>query len=226
MSVSEDGRESNVVTKIFNIVSTEESHEIADDSYKNADYLVQKQLKPPKRSLRSIEFSSQKWETGLATDIFFEDEIAQPVTCHYCGCEYALGNEVARFCSQCAKPIPRYSECEPEKVFTGCTGVCKNCNSFVPLDASSCPLCDIPIPQREIEQVQFSSDGQKYCDKCQKLSPIDAKNCQFCDKAFPLPVMVGQAVPPKLKPALSPQVCSSCERRKRSKDGQTFCVCT
>ena len=86
----------------------------------------------------------------------------------------------------------------------------------MPLDASSCPLCDIPIPQREIEQAQFSPDGQKFCDKCQKLSPVDSKNCQFCDKPFPLPVMVGQAVPPKLKPALSSQICSSCDRRKRS----------
>ena len=90
MAVSEDGRESNVVTKIFNILPCD-SEESFDDSYKNADYLLQKQTQPPKRSLQSIEFSSQKWDTGLDTEIFYEEEISKPITCHYCGCEYALG---------------------------------------------------------------------------------------------------------------------------------------
>ena len=90
MAVSEDGRESNVVTKIFNILPPD-SEDFFEDSFKNADYLLQKQTQPPKRSLQSIEFSSQKWDTGLDTEIFYEEEISKPITCHYCGCEYALG---------------------------------------------------------------------------------------------------------------------------------------
>ena len=136
-----------------------------------------------KRSLASIEFSSHRWDDlDMNEPPFFEEEAPKVHDCIYCGCEYALGPDLARFCSQCAKPIPKYSECEPEKVFTGCTGVCKACNSFVPLDGSNCPVCDAEIESREVEQTNFNAEGQKICDRCSRTSPPDASSCQFCDK--------------------------------------------
>ena len=212
MSVREDGRESNVVTRVF-LINDEEEDCIIDSQYKCADTLVQNQLNVNKKNLSSIEFSSQRWDDGVQS-IFYEEEIVTKVDlCHYCDCEYALGPDVARFCSQCSKPVPKYSECEPGKVYNGCTGVCKSCSSFIPLDGTNCPVCDAPIAQREIDVVNFDFEGQKICGSCSRTSPPDAAACQFCEKPFPLPVMIGQAVPPKLNPGGAAQSCSTCDRR-------------
>ena len=191
MSVGEDGRESNVVTRVFVVNDEIPTGEISTE-YKCADRLVQKQLDVTNKQVSSIAFSSQRWDDGVVSQPFFEEEPPKQDLCHYCGCEYALGPDMARFCSQCVKPIPKYSECEPGKVYTGCTGVCRSCSSFIPLDGANCPVCDTPIEQREIDEVSFDADGQKICDRCQRSSLPDAAACQFCEKPFPLPVMVGQ----------------------------------
>ena len=214
MAVAEDGRESNVVTRVFTVKEVEDGQPMGDEQ-KCGDTLVKKQLEPRKnRGPASISFSTERWDAQLNTQsIFYEEEIAEAEKCHYCGCEFALGSEMARFCSQCSKPIPRYSECEPEKVYSGCTGVCSACSSFVPLDSGNCPVCDAIIVPREVEEVSFDADGLKLCDKCRRKSPPEAAACQFCEAVFPLPVMLGQAVPPKLNPAGQVQICSSCDRR-------------
>lgn len=215
MAIDAKGRESNVVTRVFTVSDPGEHDYSNVEGYKCADAIVEAQLNPKKHEIQSITFSERGWNEETQNSMFFEEPLEPELPkCLYCGCEYALSAEEARFCSQCSKPIPRYNECEPEKVYPGCTGVCSKCSSLIPLDASNCPVCDESIPERAVESCQYDEiSGERICDACSRKSAPEATHCQFCDKKFPIPVMVGQAIPPKMNPAAMEQICTGCERR-------------
>ena len=59
----------------------------------------------------------------------------------------------------------------------------------------------------------MDNNGDKICPRCAHRSPNDATACIMCEFVFPLPVLLGQAVPPKLKPGAPCQECSGCGRR-------------
>ena len=216
MAIDAKGRESNVVTRVFTVSEPSESDYSSLAEYRCADEIVADQIKPKRNEIQSMTFSERGWnEDQTQNSIYFEELPAEPELpkCLYCGCEYALSAEEARFCSQCSKPIPRYNECEPEKIYPGCTGVCSKCSSLIPLDASNCPVCDEPCQERLVENCEYDVNGDRICDACSRKSAPVATHCQFCDKKFPIPVMVGQAIPPKMNPAAMEQICTGCERR-------------
>ena len=91
--------------------------------------------------------------------------------------------------------------------------MCGSCGSFCPLDAIACPVCDIDLPERKIEpEVVMTNLGEKICPVCSHPNPNESSSCQQCDKSFPLPVMLGQAAPPKLHPERGRVECDGCGR--------------
>ena len=170
IALSPDGRESNVVSRVFDISPPPPGVILEDELEADCgDVLLTNKLNPPKpKKFEEIKYSQKS--------IILDLDDPQPIRsrCHYCNCEFApteantLRNmlfnlafstwvyscihsiftslsdikSLIRFCTQCSKPIPHYSECEPNEVYQGCNGVCPNpsCKSFCPLDAVACPV--------------------------------------------------------------------------------------
>ena len=173
IALSPDGRESNVVSRVFDILPPPPGVILEDELEADCgDVLLTNKLNPPKpKKFEEIKYSQKS--------IILDLDEPQPIRsrCHYCNCEFApteanthrnmllyssllhlfsflfifrLNNlatlpeikSLVRFCTQCSKPIPHYSECEPDEVYQGCNGVCPNpsCKSFCPLDAVACPV--------------------------------------------------------------------------------------
>ena len=180
-----DGRESNVITRVFNIDQAEpDENRLLELNADCADTLMVMQTNPPKKK--------KVFHEVTLIEHFDEPKTPPKPRCHYCNCEYAITG-ACRFCTQCSKPIPHYSECEPEQVYQGCNGICPSCSAICPLDATNCPICDIVLPERKMtEEVKVTNQGFLICPKCRHESPPQSKACQRCESVFPLPIMTGQ----------------------------------
>ena len=58
----------------------------------------------------------------------------------------------------------------------------------------------------------MTNSGELICPKCAHHSPPGSKACHRCGSHFPVPIMLGQAAPPKLRPSDLLIPCDGCGR--------------
>ena len=124
ISVGPDGRESNCVTKVFQVEArrTEPNLTEASDPFmvkvNCADSILNKKLNPSKKNFQSRDIPDFHQKSIL---LDFDDSVSVRPKCFYCKAEYAESVELkqSRFCSQCSKPIPHSRQAEPDQVYQG-----------------------------------------------------------------------------------------------------------
>ncbi|XP_014668724.1 PREDICTED: double zinc ribbon and ankyrin repeat-containing protein 1-like isoform X2 [Priapulus caudatus] len=86
----------------------------------------------------------------------------------------------AKFCGECGAPLPvvpveRLPDPDPEQM-----GMCVQCNSMVPLNTTTCVICEAPLSPRQKAQAR-SMKEKLICSMCNTPNPPYFTSCVICE---------------------------------------------
>jgi len=234
MAVTRDGRESNVVTKVFNVEyqkSEGESSSSDSDNEINFQRELLNETKLSSKIMTSNILNGQKPEKGLRENLVrsihptndtireqsFDltqslkglDPKPEMVRCVHCD-KLRLKNKVCRFCPECGKPVP--IDPNSTNIESGSMGMCLKCHSYIPLNQEKCIVCEEPIASRPHQIATVRMKDSIICGACGSSNPSSLTHCASCEHRFPAAVHTGENAPPL--PRLDGNLikCSVCGR--------------
>ncbi|CAF3345526.1 unnamed protein product [Rotaria socialis] len=238
IAVSRDGiRESNVVTKVFDVKIVPTDH-VRSDEYENR-YLHE--LQQERQDLMvQIQNENERMHQNLseslrrsAIDSFVQEnpspyrhpypstpsthlpQQANVLRCAHC---YApkTTDSYTRFCTECGLPWQKLTNNPPEP---NSTKICSNCKSTIPFNSNSCVVCETRAPIEPQQRPTSKTQATVLCPHCKLANPTHLRTCYICECAL-LPTTTPPekrsvvSVPTIPKPAenRTMMTCSKCLR--------------
>ncbi|XP_078492254.1 double zinc ribbon and ankyrin repeat-containing protein 1 [Ciona intestinalis] len=236
---TKDGRESNVVTKVFNVefaepnTDSDSESEGIDDANNFQREMEQNMKSSTQHMTASIlrgdgpTHGTESWNAD-DTNSFNELKLGRTsgmrssrlntslsvreedmVRCVYCDASRPR-NSSSRFCPECGKPVP----VDPNSPIAepGSMGMCTSCRSYVPLNQPKCIVCEAPVGPHQKPIVSVRLQDSIVCGSCGANNPPHLTHCTSCEHRFPLPIHAGDAAPPL--PRLDGELvrCPTCTR--------------
>nr|XP_009860289.1 double zinc ribbon and ankyrin repeat-containing protein 1 [Ciona intestinalis] len=236
---TKDGRESNVVTKVFNVefaepnTDSDSESEGIDDANNFQREMEQNMKSSTQHMTASIlrgdgpTHGTESWNAD-DTNSFNELKLGRTsgmrssrlntslsvreedmVRCVYCDASRPR-NSSSRFCPECGKPVP----VDPNSPIAepGSMGMCTSCRSYVPLNQPKCIVCEAPVGPHQKPIVSVRLQDAIVCGSCGANNPPHLTHCTSCEHRFPLPIHAGDAAPPL--PRLDGELvrCPTCTR--------------
>ncbi|KAL1006200.1 hypothetical protein UPYG_G00069160 [Umbra pygmaea] len=125
----------------------------------------------------------------------------------------------ARFCLQCGAPVPPVPGQRLPPTEGGQMCLCVHCKTMVPVNTSTCVVCEAPISPQLQPQASLRLQNKVICQSCGTGNPPHIINCVTCETKLlqsPTAVLSGQSAPP-LPPKDGRMVsCSKCSRINHS----------
>nr|CAB3240396.1 double zinc ribbon and ankyrin repeat-containing protein 1 [Phallusia mammillata] len=235
---TKDGRESNVVTKVFT-VEYAESLTSSDSELDGVDDLTnfQKEMDRHEKVESKLMTSSilsgrgpmrgmEAWNDihdptlGHDTRLGLTSSMQTPqnqtphfdphaIRCVHCDAPQPR-NRDTRFCAECGKPVPVDPNLFPNE--SGSMGMCTKCRSYVPLNQAKCIVCEEPIGPKLKPVSSVRLQDEIVCGSCGTHNPSHLTHCASCEHRFPAPIHTGSNSPPL--PRLDGELvrCPSCSR--------------
>ncbi|XP_038074900.1 double zinc ribbon and ankyrin repeat-containing protein 1-like isoform X2 [Patiria miniata] len=100
--------------------------------------------------------------------------------CIFCAADRPA-DPFARFCIACGNPVPplpnaRLPPPEPAQL-----GMCVGCNAMVPLNVTSCLICEMPIAPQLVPQASVKLKDKLVCNECGTGNPANMEYCVTCE---------------------------------------------
>nr|CAH8827789.1 unnamed protein product [Trichobilharzia regenti] len=90
------------------------------------------------------------------------------------------------FCFHCGLGLPilsspKHGSCALENI-----GVCPYCKAHVPLNLTSCLVCEAPLQRSQVQKYGQYPEECRLCTTCGTMNPIDARSCIICEVRLPM----------------------------------------
>ncbi|XP_053472594.1 double zinc ribbon and ankyrin repeat-containing protein 1 isoform X3 [Ictalurus furcatus] len=125
----------------------------------------------------------------------------------------------ARFCLHCGAPVPPIPGQRLPPTEGGQMILCMQCKSMVPVNTSSCVVCEAPISPQLQPQASLRLQGKLICPSCGTGNPAHITYCVTCETRLSQadsPVLSGQRAPPLPLSGGKAVPCSKCNRANHS----------
>ncbi|KAF4093290.1 hypothetical protein AMELA_G00000600 [Ameiurus melas] len=125
----------------------------------------------------------------------------------------------ARFCLHCGAPVPPIPGQRLPPTEGGQMILCMQCKSMVPVNTSSCVVCEAPISPQLQPQASLRLQGKLICPSCGTGNPAHITYCVTCETRLSQadsPVLSGQRAPPLPSSGGKVVPCSKCNRANHS----------
>ncbi|XP_022097976.1 double zinc ribbon and ankyrin repeat-containing protein 1-like isoform X3 [Acanthaster planci] len=146
--------------------------------------------------------------------------------CIFCAADRPA-DPFARFCIACGNPVPplpnaRLPPPEPAQL-----GMCVGCNAMVPLNVTSCLICEMPIAPQLVPQASVKLKDKLVCNECGTGNPANMEYCVTCEcpltgnnrhlkMVFPEATHSGASAPPLPMKGGRLLCCNKCGRVNNS----------
>ncbi|XP_028828005.1 double zinc ribbon and ankyrin repeat-containing protein 1-like isoform X2 [Denticeps clupeoides] len=230
LAASSDGRESAVVTKVFQVEEAGGGDEDAmipetlkrSPPLHGADRICSGSGSrgPPRgpgflrsrrgpRSALDAELVGGAFRSLTSTQMSRIQRETDFLRCPCCLSQRA-SDPLARFCSHCGAAVPPLPGRRLPPTEGGQMVVCVDCRTTVPANTSSCVACEAPIPPQ-----LTACRLQVLCAACGTGNPAHITHCVTCESSLPrppTPVLSGQSAPPVSSAEGKLVSCSKCHR--------------
>jgi len=236
MAVSKDGRESNVVTKVFSVDYAEPLNQTSSEDDDNDNF--KKEINETKLSTKLMTanvmsgqgpfkghrswtppspqqiLNSHNEKMNLSNLIRNSRSISPKpehnlVRCVHCD-HLRPKSQTSRFCPECGKPIP--VDPNADYIEPGSMGMCIKCRSYIPLNQERCIVCEEPIASTQRHVTTVRMQDVIICGACGSNNPPNLTHCASCEHRFPAAIHTGESAPPL--PRLDAELirCPACSR--------------
>ncbi|XP_076817647.1 double zinc ribbon and ankyrin repeat-containing protein 1-like [Clavelina lepadiformis] len=223
---TKDGRESNVVTKVFTVdyaepqTSSDSESEGTDDSNKfqkelsNHSQIESRNITTSLLKGSPYARSQEAWgeiPTSPMHDLRISNDSLMRASLNSSRKDI-LSHRSGDFvrCVYCDMPRPRDSssrfcpDCgkpvpvDPNEPTneSASMGMCTKCRSYVPLTQSKCIVCEEPIGPKLKPTASVRLQDGIVCGSCGTNNPSHLTHCASCEHRFPTPVHTGSNAPP------------------------------
>ncbi|KAI2650309.1 Double zinc ribbon and ankyrin repeat-containing protein 1 [Labeo rohita] len=125
----------------------------------------------------------------------------------------------ARFCLHCGAPVPPIPGQRLPPTEGGQMGLCVHCNTMVPLNTSTCVVCESPLTQQLQPQASLRLQDMIICNLCGTGNPAHITHCVTCETQLlqqSTPILSGQNAAPVPSSQGKMVSCSKCNRVNHS----------
>ncbi|XP_073699784.1 double zinc ribbon and ankyrin repeat-containing protein 1 [Garra rufa] len=125
----------------------------------------------------------------------------------------------ARFCLHCGAPVPPIPGQRLPPTEGGQIGLCVNCQTMVPLNTTTCVVCESPLTQQLQPQASLRLQDKLICHSCGTGNPAHITHCVTCESQLlqqTTPVLSGQRAAPVPSSQGKMVSCSKCNRVNHS----------
>ncbi|XP_031417837.2 double zinc ribbon and ankyrin repeat-containing protein 1 [Clupea harengus] len=125
----------------------------------------------------------------------------------------------ARFCLNCGATVPPVPGQRLPPTEGGQMAVCVSCKALVPVNTSSCVVCEAPMAPQLQPQASHRLQDKMICQSCGTGNPAHISYCVTCEARLPqpaTPVFSGHGAPPLPNPDGRMISCSKCRRLNHS----------
>uniref|UniRef100_A0A8C1PY85 Double zinc ribbon and ankyrin repeat-containing protein 1 n=1 Tax=Cyprinus carpio TaxID=7962 RepID=A0A8C1PY85_CYPCA len=125
----------------------------------------------------------------------------------------------ARFCLHCGAPVPPIPGQRLPPTEGGQMGLCVHCKTMVPLNTSTCVVCESPLTQQLQPQASLRLQDKLICHSCGTGNPVHITHCVTCESQLlqqTTPVLSGQRAAPVPSSQGKMVACSKCSRVNHS----------
>ena len=135
--------------------------------------------------------------------------------CIYC---YAArpSDPFARFCHDCGSPLQPIPSSRLPPPEGGQLCMCVSCHSMVPLNTTTCIVCEAPMSPQRQPQASKKLQTKLVCASCSTANPPDLRICVTCESVLPQnakQIFSGESAPPMPSAQVGDYVtCSKCSR--------------
>lgn len=121
----------------------------------------------------------------------------------------------ARFCLECGSPVPAIPGKQLPPTEGGQVGLCVECKTMVPMNTSTCIVCEAPIAPQLQPQASIRLKDKIICRSCGTGNPLNLTHCVTCESRLSesqSAVFCGESAPPLLSSTGKMLSCSKCSR--------------
>ncbi|RXM33652.1 Double zinc ribbon and ankyrin repeat-containing protein 1 [Acipenser ruthenus] len=121
----------------------------------------------------------------------------------------------ARFCLECGSPVPPIPGKQLPPTEGGQVGLCVECKTMVPMNTSTCIVCEAPIAPQLQPQASIRLKDKIICRSCGTGNPLNLTHCVTCESRLSesqSSVFCGESAPPLLSSTGKMLSCSKCSR--------------
>ncbi|KAG5277953.1 hypothetical protein AALO_G00093220 [Alosa alosa] len=125
----------------------------------------------------------------------------------------------ARFCLNCGATVPPVPGQRLPPTEGGQMAVCVSCKALVPVNTSSCVVCETPMAPQLQPQASLTLQDKVICQSCGTGNPSHINCCVTCEARLPqpaTPVFNGLSAPPLPCSEGNMISCSKCRRLNHS----------
>uniref|UniRef100_A0A4W4HSG1 Double zinc ribbon and ankyrin repeat-containing protein 1 n=1 Tax=Electrophorus electricus TaxID=8005 RepID=A0A4W4HSG1_ELEEL len=237
VAVTSDGRESAVVTKVFiveYVPSEVQTHSV--NNLEDQDYSLNNSMHVSLQPLLEIAISLQKnlipkflsfQSAGTVHSLFKKLTRTQMsriqretdfLRCPEC-LSHRPSDPFARFCLHCGAPLPPIPGRRLPPTEGGQMAQCVQCKSMVPVNTSSCVVCEAPLEPQLQPQASLRLRDKVICPSCGTGNPAHISYCVTCETKLSQtdrPLRSGQCAPPVPSSEGKMVSCSKCWRVNHS----------
>ncbi|XP_045082447.1 double zinc ribbon and ankyrin repeat-containing protein 1 isoform X3 [Coregonus clupeaformis] len=125
----------------------------------------------------------------------------------------------ARFCLHCGTAVMPVPGQRLPPTEGGQMGLCVHCKTMVPVNTSTCVVCEAPMSPQLHPQASLRLQNRVICQSCGTGNPPHISNCVTCETKLlqpPTAVLSGQSAPPLPSGEGKMVSCSKCSRVNHS----------